>query len=148
MNTWKLLLSMVIINFVIGSSTPLRAEEGFVNSFLCEGNLNSPKHLTIEGARVEVMASGDGYRMNAAWLGRSFSGLGVARQNRNGRVAISFALSGHEGLSTVVGLIHQTNGPQGRPIVDALTVAFTEVIKKQKYEVAAGHLMCEVSVLE
>ena len=148
MNTWKLLLSTVIINFFTGSSAPLRAEEGFVNNFLCEGNLTSPKHLAIEGARVEVMASGNGYRMNAAWLGRSFSGLGVARQNGNGRVAISFALSGHEGLSTVVGIIHQTNGPQGRAIVDALTVAFTEVIKKQKNEVAAGHLMCEVSVLD
>ena len=144
----KLILSIVIINFLTGLSAPLRAEDGFVNRFLCEGKLTSPEHRIIKGARVEVMASGNGYRMNAKWLGRAFSGLGVARQNGNGRVAISFALSGHGGLSTVVGIIHQTNGPQGRAIVDALTVAFTEVIKKQKNEVAAGHLMCEVSVLD
>ena len=148
MITRKLLFSVLTINFLTGLSPPLRADDGFVNSFRCEGNLTSPKHLTINGARVEVIASGDGYRMNAAWLGRAFSGLGVARQNENGRVVISFALSEHGGLSTVVGIIQQTMGPQGRVIIDALTVAFTEVIKKQKYEVAAGHLMCEVSVLK
>ena len=144
----KLILSIVIINFLTGLSASLRAEDGFVNSFLCEGNLTFPEHLIIKDAGVEIMASGDGYRMNATWLGRAFSGLGVARQNGNGRVAISFALFGHAGLSTVVGIIEQTNGPQGRTIVDALTVAFTEVIKKEKHEVAGGHLMCEVSVLD
>ncbi|MEE2934257.1 MAG: hypothetical protein VX941_12660 [Pseudomonadota bacterium] len=144
----RLILSIVIINFLTVLSASLRAEDGFVNSFLCEGNLTFPEHRIIKDARFEIMASGDGYRMNAMWLRRAFSGLGVARQNGNGRVAISFALLGHAGLSTVVGIIEQTKGPQGRTIVDSLTVAFTEVIKKEKYEVAVGHLMCEVSVLE
>ena len=144
----KLFLSIILIKLGSGLPYPVMAQKGFVNSFVCEGNLTSPKQLKLKGAFVEVMASGDGYLINAEWLGTAYSGLAVARQNEGGRVIISFALSGHEALSTVVGIMEQTNGPQGHAIVDALTVSFTEVIKKQKYEVAAGHLMCEVSSLK
>lgn len=139
----RFLFIILIMMSLMSYSVLTRAADNFVNKFLCKGKLISPKHRIISDAKINISASGNGYRLNAAWLDEVYSGLGVARQSKSGRLVVSFALTGDKGFKTVVGILRETKGPQGYPIADVLSVLFSEMNKEQGYEITNGQLICE-----